>query len=197
MTPLNLTLLTGAMILLSTIAGAILGAFLPKWAARAGRVRCVARVSNSVAVGAIGTITKKPGLPLDLDALGAVMDVTYWMDVDIFNEKDTPTGLRDLSVAFRGKGGALIERPVYKKIVHYSAEELKQNNRPPEKITVVNLPPGEWVNLEVMSGFDPDSLTSKRDIIKCCTYADFRGKYPNGRTFRKRIEFPKAEDQYT
>lgn len=186
------TIVGGVIAIVAAAIGAILGAFLPRWAAKVGRLRCNATVSNSVAMGANGTIEENPSLPVNLEAVGSVADVTFWINVDIFNEKDTPTGLRDLSVVFRGEDGTSIQQPVYKKVVHYSGEEARQHNRPPEQVSVVNLAPGEWMHLELMSGFEPEVLEKERERIERCSYAEFQGKYPNGRIFRARIEFPNA-----
>lgn len=140
----GLTILVGIVGVAGTVTGAIAGALLPRWVKRVGQIHCKATVADSVAVGVAGTIEDKPALPIDFDTLGAAADITFWIDVEIFNEKETPTGLRDLAVVFRGSG-VEIRCPVYEKMGHYSPPK---EIRPPQRVQVINLAPGQWKHLE-------------------------------------------------
>lgn len=156
------------------VVGAVVGAFLPKILARWGVVTCEAEVVHSVAIGMFGTFEEdKPILPITEDFLPAA-DITFEIEVDLFNEKEIPTGLRDVSV-YAVSGDESLRLYTRKRIVKASAEEPAPL---PEPTRTVNLPPGEIVHLKLTTRFTKEALVN--EDIKKYENLEFRGKFPSG-----------------
>jgi hypothetical protein len=173
------------------IIGVVIGAFLPRWVARVGAIYCKAAVVDSTAAGIFGTIGEKPSLPVDYEAFSAAAELNYWLDVFLFNERDRPTGLRNLAVLFQEPGGKVIERPVFEKIVDYPGQESSPNL--PEQVHLVNLPSGEWVHLELMMNLDLEVLGREKEAIEQYNRAEICGLLPDGTAYSHTIDFPDLE----
>lgn len=175
------------------IVGVVVGVLLQRWVGRVGRISGDAKVENSVAVASNGHMTERVSLPIDHEVVRTASDITFWIEIDLFNERDAPTGLRELAVVFRGKNNTAHKCPVFKHVVSYSAED---DRRPHERVSVVNLPSGAWVHLELMTGVDltgADAETQQlRAKIEQCTWMEFCGRFPSGKLYREPVRFPES-----
>lgn len=174
------------------VVGALVGALLPRYLARKGRIRCKSHVLDSVAVGVSGFIEEKPTLPINTDSFDSAADITFFFDADLFNEKEIPTGLRSVAVAFSTRNGREIEQPVYKRKVHSSSDQFRSS--PHEELKTIELPPGRFVHLELLTGFGAKNLPDKdkREMIFQSEQASLVGEFPDGRKYRKHIHFPES-----
>ena len=91
-------------------------------------------------------------------------------DVELFNEKSLPTGLRGVCVEFLRDGGP----PTVGRLREVASTEV---------LGVLNLPPQRWVRTTLHAFFEGEET---RDI-EGFQRADFVGYYPDGKEFRRKI----------
>lgn len=172
-------IVAGSIGVLGACLGACLGALLPKLVRNYGKVRCEAVIRDSLAVGMVGTIPEKPSLPVDRRGtfLGAAT-IIFHLHIDLFNEKDTPTGLRSLAVVFQREDGPEIKAPLKESPTLLGAETR-----------VVNLASGEWVHMELSTGFFPTILEQEGKKVELYNKAELHGVFPGGTVYRAPIRF--------
>ncbi len=91
-------------------------------------------------------------------------------EVDLFNERSSPTGLRSVSVALLRDGE---QRAVARLRAADSDEELG----------VLNLPPQQWVHTGLYAFFEGEVAQELVNFRQ----ADFVGYFPDGKEFRRKI----------
>lgn len=80
--------------------------------------------------------------------------VTYSFSLDMFNGREIPTGLRDISVVLVCEGGQLVNEPddLGTRTLYASNPGFPPGYRY-DKVGVINLPPREWVHKELQGEF--------------------------------------------
>lgn len=109
--------------------------------------------------------------------------VEYSLGLDLFNGKEIPVGLRDISVVFVGDGGELVSKP-------WSAPSgrLEGGRTNYATLILINLAPRQWDHVELLGVLDVETAKSLRRV-------DFVGQRQRrglfkGKTFRKNIGLP-------
>lgn len=74
--------------------------------------------------------------------------VTYSVRLDLFNGKEIPVGLRDITIVFVCEGGEVSNKPWDSTTGKFSSGRTDY-----EKLVVVNLSPRQWVHLPLRGGF--------------------------------------------
>jgi hypothetical protein len=91
-------------------------------------------------------------------------------EVEVFNEKASPTGLRGIRVEFLRDG----ERPAIGRLRLPASTEV---------LWVLNLPPQQWERVQVHAFFDGEEAREVAGFRR----ADFVGYFPDGKEFRQKI----------
>jgi hypothetical protein len=91
-------------------------------------------------------------------------------EVDLFNERPSPTGLRSVSVALLRDG----EQWVVTRLRAADSDE---------ELGVLNLPPQQWVHAGLYAFFEGEGAQELVNFRR----ADFVGYFPDGGTFRRKI----------
>jgi len=91
-------------------------------------------------------------------------------EVELFNERPSPTGLRGVCVEFLRDGG----QPTVGRLRLPASTEV---------LGVLNLPPQQWVRMSLHAFFEGQEARSLTDFQR----ADFVGYFPDGRVFRRKI----------
>ena len=178
--------ISGALI---AAAATLFGAWLSRWLRQTGEVRCEAAAVDSLPIGIVGPGEGKPSLPVSEDELDQpIHGISYSLDVELFNEKEVSTGLKNLVVAFLDEAGrTLISCPIYDRL-----DAAVDGGASRNEVDRVLLRPGEFVvlHLDTMLEIRPAQLEEDKEMIKRTRRAEFRGEFPDGKGFRHRIEFP-------
>ena len=113
------TLIAGGLSILGTLLGTILGLLGERWMRSRGDVRCVlGGISHEALLEAPNGMTFSPPENLgELSAAGlnarGTLRVSWEVDLRFFNQKDEPTGLHALSLAFvDGEGNEALVGPL-------------------------------------------------------------------------------------
>lgn len=90
----------------------------------------------------------------------AAVALVYSFDLDLFNGKDIPTGLRDLTVTLICKDGKLSSKPEDRDTRRVEEVGRGFGMGPGsiisyEEMSVINLPPRQWVHKEFQGRFEP------------------------------------------
>ncbi len=127
---------------------------------------------------------------LGVDRATEARYVNYFFDLDLFNGRDMPTGLRNLKVALICPDGELLSEPIDR--ASRSVErvggfgEIGGRARVHyEELSVINLPPREWVRKEFRGSFhDLEGVN-----VSKWNRADLVGEWPRHwrKTFKKTI----------
>ncbi len=138
MSPLiTATLIGGGLALLGTIVGMVMERFLRS----KGRLRCwtthgEVRFLPGYTEGDFGS---------ELVATGEIVGVTYAFGLNLFNSKEIPVGLHDLSVVLVCDGGKLVDKPL-----DPASPKKEGGIEGHEPLHFVNLPPGQVVHVEIL-----------------------------------------------
>ena len=142
----------------SALAGGVLaalcvlaGMFAGRYLRERGKVRCVVWGWEMTEAGALG-------------------QAVCSFEVDLFNERPSPTGLRGVSVEFFRNGERLAASPLR---ISVSDEELG----------VLNLPSRRWVHTSLYTLFEGEEARRLTGFRR----AEFVGYFPDGRAFRRKI----------
>jgi hypothetical protein len=101
---------------------------------------------------------------------GSLSQAMCSFEVDLFNERPSPTGLRGLCVEVFQDGD---QRAVGRLRASASDEEL----------WVLNLPPRQWLHKSLYAFLEGEEAQKLKDL----RWADFVGYFPNDKAFRQRI----------
>lgn len=125
-----------------------------------------------------------------------VEQVRYSVTLDLFNGKEIPVGLRDISIVFACTGGEVVDKPDDKDTAR---EEPLLPGRPHriiryEEVGVVNVSPRQWVHKELFKTFDANDERDKERIRLLASWhkVEFVAQRPRHglfepKTFRKTI----------
>lgn len=91
-------------------------------------------------------------------------------EVEMFNEKSSPTGLRGVCVEFLRDG----KRTAVGRLKKPASTEV---------LGVLNLPPRQWVRVTLHSFFEGKETQDLEGFQR----ADFVGQFPDGKEFRRKI----------
>ena len=101
---------------------------------------------------------------------GSLSQAVCSFEVDLFNERPSPTGLRGLSVEVFQDG----EQPAVGRLRATASDE---------ELWVLNLPPRQWLHKSVYALLEGEEAQKLKDL----RWADFVGYFPNDKAFRQRI----------
>jgi len=111
--------------------------------------------------------------------------VEYSVRLDLFNGKEIPVGLRDITIVFGCEGDEeLVHKPWDSTTGMFSLGRTDY-----AKLVVVNLPPRQWVHLPLHGGFndqDEARLLAKWRRVEFVGQRQRRGLF-EGKTYRKII----------
>ncbi len=134
------TLLAAGLAILGTLLGTIVGLTGERFLRSRGRLLC-RTTSNEVRFlpGGNGGDWGRP--PVDP---GEPVEVYYAFGLDLFNSKEIPVGLRDLSVVFVCEGGELVSKPR-----EQGNKDLRTVGAFSTPLHLINLPPRQWVHVDI------------------------------------------------
>ncbi len=162
------------------VLGVVAGVFVERLAQRVGQLRYEAGPMVLEIFGLRGpdTDARIRSLPPDIRRLtggkpgGGPLEappyVTYVASIELFNEKELRTGLRDVAIVFRGRSGTEVE----------TTPKISR-----EPVEVINLPSREWIRLDLFG----EVGAAKMSELANCDTVEFRGRFPNGKEFVKPI----------
>ncbi len=133
-------LLAGGLAILGTLLGTILGLTFDRFQRSRGPLRCWATH---------GEVRFLPGYTeedfgKEPVATGETVGVSYAFGLDLFNSKEIPVGLHDLSVALVCDGGKLVDKPL-----DPASRKVRAGIDVHEPLHFVNLPPRQVVHVEI------------------------------------------------
>jgi hypothetical protein len=131
--------------------GVLAGMFVERRLQECGKVRCI--VSD-----------------WDLREAGPLGRAVCSFEVDLFNERHSPTGLRDIYVTFLRDDE---QRPIVRLKDSVSHENLE----------VMNLPSRRWVHANLYAFFKGEELQTLSDFRR----VELVGYFPDGREFKQTI----------
>ena len=144
------TIIAGLLAILGTLLGVVVERLLRPM----GRVTCEAEASYLDFVGSpedTGGVSRRPWYELDEQA--DLHSLLYGVDIDFYNGKDAPTGLRDVRVELVLDGGKrFVDRP---SDMSSTTTPIAQRRTGTiyDKLEVVNLPPRQFVHEELSGSF--------------------------------------------
>jgi len=113
----------------------------------------------------------------------------YEVSIDLFNEKELQTGLRNIAIVFQGQDGTRVESIPHDQKTR--RRESPHSGSDPVEVTdaveVINLPSRQWVHYELCDTLD---YKDARKLDKCETI-EFRGYFPDRRPFVKPLTIDK------
>ncbi len=174
--------------LISALLGALVGAFISlagNYAARLmGSVLCEPSGFHFEEESIVAFAHPEEGYP--------VVVVSYSFDIDFFNGRDMPTGLRGLTVVLTSKHGSeFVSEPFDR-----AAEQSGDKGARYQALHVINLPPRQWVHTEFEGTFEYplDSFEEAEEVMEKevnpieWKKVELVGKWPSSwRKFRKKI----------
>jgi hypothetical protein len=175
------------------VFGVFVGVLVERLVQRYGKLRFVAdKVAIHVRGDEISEQTDRGlvsravyGVPIDRDLLEAVEWLDFTVSIQFFNEKEVKTGLRDVAIIFKSrnkKSQVRILAPV-SAITRATGTSLERH-----RLDVINLPSREWLSLEIGGSFH-DSVSQEQILaFSEIDGAEFRGYFPDGREFRRKLE---------
>jgi hypothetical protein len=178
------TIAVGVFSIAGTLLGVVAGLFGERYVRRIGDLRCK--------VAGVELVAENGGDPvsLSLDAIvpeivDAASFITCKFNVKLFNEKDVPTGLRDLMVIFHSKMGPDVEAQPYDRATWRSEGRVPGFVGIPtiDPVQVINLPAGVWVNIDMECSLDGED----KDQLPWCDRIELRGFLPAGAAFEQEI----------
>lgn len=92
------------------------------------------------------------GIPSLVDDPGDATEFEYSLHLDLFNSKDIPVGLRDISLKFIYANGPVPTGPLDGETHRYS----QSRGHVYDKLHVINLPPKQWVHKELRGWVAPE-----------------------------------------
>jgi hypothetical protein len=101
---------------------------------------------------------------------GSLSQAVCSFEVDLFNERFSPTGLRALSVEVFRDG----EQPAVGRLRTMASDE---------ELWVLNLPPRQWLHKSMYALLEGEEVHKLKDL----RWADFVGYFPDDKAFRQRI----------
>ncbi len=143
------------------VGGVLAGVFAERWFQRRGKIRCTFGELFVQAYNNSATI-HKGSLPVDIRAVEGLayeVSASYEINVKLFNEKDSRTGLRDVALQFVSTDGFVILEDTSqvsefpdKRILptKINASQIRYLDPvAPKSTEVINFPSREWVNLTI------------------------------------------------
>ena len=200
MTTLAITGLVGVL-------GVVAGVFVERLAQRYGKLRFEAEPMRLQFLGDMGGRAAIHSLPVDVDAfepgkkppthhvlgrLEGELWIEYKVSIELFNEKELPTGLRDIAIVFRGRGEARVETmPCYQGTWQIQGGPAIGYGMPEDAdpVDIINLPSREWVRFDLAGAFNGHFFIDEREPrkLKDCDTVEFLGCLPNRRKFVRTI----------
>jgi hypothetical protein len=174
------------------VFGVFVGVLVERLVQRYGKLRFVAdKVAIHVRGDEISEQTDRGlvsravyGVPIDRDLLEAVEWLDFTVSIQFFNEKEVKTGLRDVAIIFKSRKKSQME------ILAPVSAITRVTGASPERhrLDVLNLPSREWLSLEIGGSFH-DSVSQEQILaFSEIDGAEFRGYFPDGREFRRKLE---------
>jgi hypothetical protein len=168
------TLVAGGLAILGTLLGVFLGLVGERFLRSFGRLWCepsnweLKFMSGMNAYGETDEVGPE-------DANAALVE--YSVGIDMFNGKEIPVGLRDVSVEFTHDSGKLVHKPWD---ATSRRREFSYSSPTYATLVIVNLPPGQWVRLDLLGNI------SGVEAMKGWRKAEFVGQRRRGGLFERK-----------